>query len=99
MASQYFSIFLIGWLLWFFPPIYTRGADLLMVTGFYILAKIAEALDDQIFALTKWISGHTLKHLIAAVAVYWVLRMLRRRKPRASMAHIASSTRPRLSVY
>src|SRR5580658_4181195 len=99
MASQYFSIFLIAWLLLFFPPIYTRGADLLIVTGLYVLAKIAEALDARIYALTKWISGHTLKHLTAAVAVYWVLRMLRKRAPRASMAHIASSTRPRLSVY
>jgi len=99
MAAQYFSIFLIGWLLSFFPPSYTRGADLLIVTGFYILAKIAEALDAQIYTLTKWISGHTLKHLIAAVAVYWVLRMLRKRAPRASMAHIASSSRPRLTIF
>jgi hypothetical protein len=99
MAAQYFSIFLIGWLLLFFPPSYSRGADLLVVTGFYILAKIAESLDARIYALTKSISGHTLKHLIAAVAVYWVVRMLRKRAPRASMAHIASSPRPRLMIY
>jgi hypothetical protein len=99
VAAQYFSIFLIGWLMWFFPPSYTRGADLLIVTGFYVLAKIAEALDAPIYALTGWISGHTLKHLIAAVAVYWVLRMLRKRAPRASMAHIATSPRPNLTIY
>jgi hypothetical protein len=99
MAAQYYSIFLIGWLLLFFPPSYTRSHDLLTVTGFYILAKIAEALDERIYAWTGWISGHTMKHLIAAVAVYWVLRMLRKREPRASMAHIASSPRPKLSIY
>jgi hypothetical protein len=99
VAAQYFSIFLIGWLLSFFPPSYTRGADLLAVTGFYILAKIAEALDERIFSLSKWVSGHSLKHLIAAVAAYWVLRMLRKRKPRALMAHMAASPRPRLTVY
>ena len=99
MAAQYFSIFLIGWLLLLFSPSYTRGGDLWIVTGIYALAKIAEALDKQIYALTGWISGHTLKHIIAAVAVYGVLRMLRKRTPVTSMAHIASSARPRLTVF
>jgi hypothetical protein len=27
------------------------------------------------------VSGHTLKHLAAAMGTYWVLRMLRRREP------------------
>jgi len=99
LAAQYFSIFLIGWLLVFFPPSYTRNADLLAVTGFYVLAKMAEAMDERIYALTKWISGHTLKHLIAAVAVYWVLRMLRKRAPRSAMAHIAASSRPKLPIF
>ncbi len=99
MAAQYFSIFLIGWLVLLFPTGYTRSGDLLIVTGFYILAKIAEALDAPIYALTNWISGHTLKHLLATVAVYWLLRMLRKRAPRAATAHIASSSRPRLPVF
>lgn len=99
MAAQYFSIFLIGWLLFLFPPSYTRGGDLWIVTGFYVLAKIAEALDKQIYTVTGWISGHTIKHIVAAVAVYYVLRMLRKRSPRDSMAHIASSSRPRLQVF
>jgi hypothetical protein len=29
------------------------------------------------------LSGHTLKHLIAAVAVFWLLRMLSKRTPTA----------------
>ena len=99
LAAQYLSIFLIGWLLVFFPPSYTRNGDLLAVAGFYVLAKIAEAMDERIYALTKGISGHTLKHLIAAVAVYWVLRMLRKRAPRSAMAHIAASSRPKLPIF
>jgi hypothetical protein len=27
------------------------------------------------------VSGHTIKHLLAALAGYWVLRMLRHRRP------------------
>lgn len=78
-GAQYFSIVLIVLLLVLFPPRYTRSLDLLWVMGFYLLAKAAEALDRPIFALTGFVSGHTVKHLIAAVAVYWVLRMLQKR--------------------
>jgi hypothetical protein len=81
-CAQYFSIVLIALLLVLFPPRYNRVADLLWVTGFYLLAKALEALDWQIYRLTKqFVSGHTLKHLVAAVAVFWVLRMLQRRSP------------------
>jgi hypothetical protein len=99
VAAQYFSIFLIGWLVLVFPPSYTRSGDLLVVTGLYVLAKVAERLDGWIYTLTGWISGHTLKHLIATAAVYWLLRMLWKRRSRASRAHVAFSPRPRLVIY
>jgi hypothetical protein len=78
-GAQYYSIVLIGLLLLLFPPRYTRSKDLLWVMGFYLLAKVAEALDRPIYVFTGFVSGHTLKHLIATVAVYWVLRMLQKR--------------------
>jgi hypothetical protein len=63
-------------------PAYTRSTDLVWVVGFYALAKILETGDRQIFALSgHTLSGHTLKHLAAAMAGYWMLRMLRRREP------------------
>jgi hypothetical protein len=98
-ATQYFSILLIGLLLLLFPASYTRSGDLLIATGIYILAKVAEALDRPIYAATGWISGHTLKHLLATLAVYWVLRMLRKRAPLAAVARVAASSRPRLPLY
>ena len=36
--------------------------------AFYFAAKLAEQLDEQIFAVGNLISGHTLKHLIASLA-------------------------------
>jgi hypothetical protein len=63
------------------PPRYTRGSDLRVVASFYVLAKILEAADRQIFTLGNLLSGHTLKHLAAAAAGIWVLRMLRKRRP------------------
>ncbi|MCH9694707.1 MAG: ceramidase domain-containing protein [Gammaproteobacteria bacterium] len=38
------------------------------MVGFYFLAKLAEAFDAQIFALGQIVSGHSLKHVIAAMA-------------------------------
>jgi hypothetical protein len=63
------------------PPRYTRSRDFAVVFGFYVLAKIFETTDRQIFALHRIVSGHTLKHLAAAAAGYWIIRMLRLREP------------------
>jgi hypothetical protein len=62
------------------PPNYTRGSDFAVVVGLYVLAKILETFDRQIFAVGHIVSGHTLKHLAAATASYWILRMLQKRE-------------------
>jgi hypothetical protein len=64
------------------PPRYTCGWCLAVVAGFYALAKILETFDRPIFVfLQHVVSGHTLKHLAAAYAGYWILVMLQRRRP------------------
>jgi hypothetical protein len=77
-AVQVYAI-LILLLALLFPAKYTRGADFAAVVGFYVLAKILEESDRQVFALVHIVSGHTLKHLAAAAAGYWILRMLQKR--------------------
>ena len=69
-----------------FPPRYTFGSDLAIVAGFYVLAKVLETLDKPIFRMGHIVSGHTLKHLAAALAGYWILRMIKRRRPITSVA-------------
>jgi hypothetical protein len=65
-----------------FPPRYNRSEDLLVAAILYALAKVAERFDRDVFIATGGlISGHTLKHLLAAFAVLWILRMLRLRQP------------------
>jgi hypothetical protein len=64
-----------------FPARYTRGSDLAIIVGFYVLAKVLELLDKPIFSHTgHLVSGHTLKHLAAAAAGYWLLRTLQKRQ-------------------
>ena len=79
-VQAYSLLFLLVALL--LPPRYTRSSDLAIVAGFYALAKVLETYDKQIFdALGHIVSGHTLKHLAAAGAAYWILRMLQQRRP------------------
>jgi hypothetical protein len=64
-----------------FPARYTRSRDLGFVVGFYALAKVLEYFDKPIFAALHIVSGHTLKHLAAAAAGYYILRMVEKRQP------------------
>lgn len=62
-----------------FPSRYTRERDIYWVFGYYVLAKLLEALDTQILALGNIVSGHALKHLAAGAAGLVVCGMLARR--------------------
>lgn len=65
-----------------FPGRYTHRVYLLYGFGFYFLAKLAEVADRQLFVLTSGVlSGHSLKHLLAAFGFLFVYLMLRRRGP------------------
>jgi hypothetical protein len=50
------------------------------VVVWYVVAKIAEAMDANIYK-TVGISGHTLKHLAAAVATCYLVQMFSRKHP------------------
>jgi hypothetical protein len=78
-AVQVYSIVVLLFAL-LLPPKYTRGSDFAVVVGLYVLAKILETADRQVFAIGQIVSGHTLKHLAAAAASYWILRMLQKRE-------------------
>ncbi len=47
--------------------------------GLYALAKVFELADAPVLAASGALSGHTLKHLIAAGAAFWLARCLARR--------------------
>jgi hypothetical protein len=61
---------------------YTHGSHVAWVLVLYAAAKAAERLDIPIYAWAGIVSGHTLKHLLAAAGVLWLLRMLALRSPR-----------------
>ncbi|MDA1097679.1 MAG: ceramidase domain-containing protein [Proteobacteria bacterium] len=65
-------------ILWLFPRAhYTAGNYLFWVIFWYALAKVLEVFDREIFSLLGHaVSGHSLKHLAAAVATFVVVRMI-----------------------
>ncbi len=80
-AAQYYSVVLAAVMIGLLAPRYSQTADWFWVMGIYALAKVAEALDQPILSRTKIVSGHTFKHVIAALAVFWLLPMLAKRTP------------------
>jgi hypothetical protein len=84
-AVQVYAVLILPILL-LLRPRYTRSWDFAVVFCFYVLAKIFETADRQIFSLDQHtISGHTLKHLAAGAAGFWILMMLQRREPHRSL--------------
>jgi hypothetical protein len=47
---------------------------------FYFISKVAELLDEQIFRLLQVMSGHTIKHVLAAAGTCCILLMLYKRR-------------------
>lgn len=81
LCVQFFPGLVILLMLLLFEPKYTRAGDYIVVFALYGLAKIFEAYDRQIFSAGHIFSGHTLKHLAAAGAVFWLARMVQKRRP------------------
>lgn len=77
---QLYPMLLIPLMLRLYPPRYTGDKDILAVIGLYVAALLCDFMDHQIAALTRLVSGHTVKHAIAALATYWLVVRLRRRR-------------------
>lgn len=81
LFMQIVPILLTPLLLWLYPPRYSNGRDILAVVGLYLLALLFDVSDSWVFAATNGlVSGHTLKHVVAALAALWVARYLYARR-------------------
>ena len=68
------------------PARYLPRRSLLIALGWYTVAKLLEVLDAWVFSLGGIVSGHTLKHLAAAMGTYWILRTIAANAARPSVA-------------
>lgn len=77
---QFAPLLLIAFLMKFHEFRSMRRAWIYAAFTAYVLAKVFEALDAQIYEISqRMLSGHTLKHLSAAASGYILYRMLRNR--------------------
>jgi hypothetical protein len=79
---QYGSIAVILAIVISFRSRFTHAGYIFGVLALYAAAKASEALDATIYAFGHIVSGHSLKHVLAALAAWWLLRMLKVREPR-----------------
>ena len=75
---QFYPIVLMPFILWLFPRyFYVPGRYIGWVIAWYGLSKIFELFDKEIYEILNFtISGHSLKHMAAAVSTLVILRML-----------------------
>ena len=79
---QYLPVVLIPLILLSFPSGLSHVRLIWTVLGAYGLAKVFELADAWVYSLAHMVSGHTLKHLLAALGMYVFLLAVRRRQPR-----------------
>ena len=76
---QYLPMLMIPMVLLMFDAKYSHDRAIWWFLGWYLIAKIFEVFDDQVFAWIPIISGHSLKHVAAAIGCLIYLRYLQHR--------------------
>ena len=84
---QFYSMVLIVTVLYLFPKSYPPLKAYIWMFIFYGIAKILEGLDLTIYGLDEFVSGHTLKHIFAALSTYGAIIILNN-KGKASASSI-----------
>jgi hypothetical protein len=84
---QFYPVVLLPVVIWLFPAYrYLAGRYLGWVVAWYGLSKVLEHFDAEVFQILGYtVSGHSLKHLVAAASAFvvvWVL-LVHPRSPRS----------------
>lgn len=75
---QFLPMLIIPLILLLFPSSSTQAAGYWQLLGCYLLAKLCEHLDRQIYEFGLGVSGHALKHIIAAVGILFLVRAFKK---------------------
>lgn len=85
IVVQFLPILLLPFILWLYSNKSIQPKPIFIALGYYILAKLTEMFDGPIYEMTAHvISGHSVKHLLAAIAAYYILTAYR---PRAEASN------------
>jgi predicted neutral ceramidase superfamily lipid hydrolase len=78
---QFLPVLLTPLILIAFESRYSRASDLWWLWIWYLVAKLCEVLDHEIYHSLQFLSGHSLKHISAGIGCLMFLRHLRYRRP------------------
>ena len=93
---QFFPPILLAAIILLFPPKYTHSDLLLVAFIFYVAAKLFEVYDRQVYALGEFVSGHSLKHVTAALSCFWILLVLIKRR---AIGRTSEGSQVRFAAY
>ena len=71
---KFLPMILIPLMLLLFKPKFSEVSGYWLLMFAYVLAKLFEHYDEATYHLFSFISGHSLKHIIAAAGVFFLLR-------------------------
>lgn len=74
---QFFPLVAAALLVLLSPQRVMYARFLVIALGWYVVAKLCEYFDDAIFETLKYWSGHTIKHLLSSVSLWFVLKIVR----------------------
>jgi hypothetical protein len=83
---QFFPVVVLPMMFWLFPAKFTGTGYWYAGAALYIGAKLLEHFDATIQSALHVMSGHPLKHVVAAAACYAILLAFQMRKPITSAA-------------
>ncbi len=83
---QFLPMLVIPLILLFFEPRFTRTSGYWLLLCSYLLAKVFEHFDGAVYDMLPLLSGHSLKHIVAALGVFFLLKAYEDREPVAALA-------------
>ena len=79
---QFLPLGVIFYMLLAFPARYTGAKYIWLALVAYAVAKAFELLDTEVWQLAHpFISGHTLKHLVSGLGIYFLVLYIEKRRP------------------
>ncbi|MES1159509.1 MAG: ceramidase domain-containing protein [Bacteroidota bacterium] len=76
LVQYYPMLFIPLILLLFRAPAHNQASrQLIWVVVWYVVAKLLEKFDQEVYSITGMVSGHSLKHLAAAMSTWYLVRM------------------------
>jgi hypothetical protein len=79
LLVQFLPVILIPFVVSLYRGGVLTAGDWLGAIGLYVIAKVLEIYDAPVLHLLGMVSGHTLKHLVAAAAALWLAQRLGQR--------------------